>query len=65
LRLFCFILVLGGIMKETKIDPELVDDRDVQEEDHTLVQLPEYDPEQFELPDDFEYEEDEEDGSEA
>jgi hypothetical protein len=52
-------------MKETKIDPELVDDRDVQEEDHTLVQLPEYDPGQFELPDDFEYEEDEEDGSEA
>lgn len=49
-------------MKE-KIDPELVDDRDVQETDAEAVELPEYDPTEFELPDDFEYvEEDEEDG---
>jgi len=46
-----------------QIDPELVDDRDVQEEDVVEVDLPDYDPEQFELPDDFEYVE-EEDGDE-
>lgn len=45
-----------------KIDPELVDDRDVQETDIAPVELPEYDPSDFELPDDFEYVE--EDGDE-
>jgi hypothetical protein len=49
-----------------KRDPELVDDRDVQEVDIEPVDLPDYDPEPFELPDDFEYvEEEDEDGSEA
>lgn len=46
-----------------KIDPELVDDRDVQETDIEPVDLPEYDHEQFELPDDYEYVEVDEDGS--
>ena len=54
-------------MKE-KIDPELVDDRDEPEVADPVepVDLPDYDPEDFELPDDFEYveEEGEEDGSE-
>jgi len=46
-----------------KIDPELVDDRDVQETDIAEITLPEYDPEEFELPDDYEYSEDgDEDG---
>lgn len=45
------------------IDPELVDDRDVAESDTAPVDLPDYDPEQFELPDDYEYT-DEEDGVE-
>lgn len=44
------------------IDPELVDDRETDDgPDQPEVELPEYDPEQFELPDDFEYTE-EEDG---
>lgn len=47
-----------------KIDPELVDDRDVQEEDVLMGELPEYDPTEFELPDDYEYVEVEEDGEE-
>ena len=49
-----------------KIDPELVEDRDVHEEDVAApVDLPDYDPEDFELPDDYEYveEEGDEDGS--
>ena len=48
---------------ENKIDPELVDDRDNEETDIDFIELPDYDPEQFELPDDFEYTE-EEDGEE-
>lgn len=49
-----------------RIDPELVDDRDVQEEDVAPVDLPEYDEDDFELPDDFEYvEEDEEDDTDG
>lgn len=51
-----------------KIDPELVDDKDDEQvtDDVSPVVLPEYDPEDFELPDDFEFveEEGEEDGSE-
>lgn len=49
-----------------KIDPELADDLNVHDEDIPVVELPEYDPTDFELPDDYEYveEEDEEDGSE-
>lgn len=47
-----------------KIDPELVDDRDVQETDIAPVDLPEYDHSEFELPDDYEYIPDEEDGDE-
>lgn len=47
-----------------KIDPELADDRDVHESDVAAVDLPEYDPEDFELPVDYEYvEEGDEDGS--
>lgn len=50
-----------------KIDPELVDDKDdapVNDEAAPFV-LPEYDPEDFELPDDYEYEEEgDENGSE-
>ena len=39
-------------------DPELRDDRDLSEvEDIEEVDLPEYDESQFELPDDFEYQE--------
>lgn len=54
-------------MIENKIDPELADDRDVEESDIDEIELPEYDPAQFELDDDFEYSEEEEgddDGSE-
>lgn len=41
------------------IDPELADDRDNSDEEVAVAfDLPEYDPSQFELPDDFEYEED-------
>ena len=47
-----------------KIDPELVDDRDVQEEDVLMGELPEYDPTEFELPDDYEYVEVDEEGDE-
>lgn len=47
-----------------KIDPELVDDRDVQETDIEPVTLPEYDPSEFELPDDYEYVEVDEEGDE-
>lgn len=51
-------------MKE-KIDPELADDLDVSEDDIEPVELPDYDPTDFELPDDYEYEDGgEEDGSE-
>lgn len=54
-------------MSEQKIDPELVDDRDdTVEEVPVEVDLPEYDPLQFELPEDYEYvEEDDEDASDA
>lgn len=39
------------------IDPELVDDRDIQEDDVAPIGLPEYDPAEFEFPDDeYEYE---------
>ena len=50
-----------------KIDPELVDDKDDEpvHDDVTPVTLPDYDPEPFELPEDYEYEEEgEENGSE-
>lgn len=50
-------------MKE-KIDPELVDDRDVEETDIDAVELPEYDPSEFELPDDYEYVVESEEGDE-
>lgn len=40
---------------EQDIDPELVDDRDVEEEENDVIELPDYDPTQFEEPDD-EYE---------
>lgn len=46
-------------MSNEKIDPELVDDRETQDVDIDEIELPEYDPEQFELPDDFEFTEDE------
>jgi hypothetical protein len=49
-----------------KQDYELVDDRDVHEVDTPPVDLPDYDPAQFELPDDYEYveeDEGEDDGS--
>lgn len=42
-------------MTNQKIDPELVDDRNVHEVGDVFVDIPEYNPEQFELPDDFEY----------
>lgn len=50
-----------------QIDPELADDRDNDESDVAEVELPDYDPSQFELPDDFEYseEDDEEDEGEV
>jgi hypothetical protein len=49
-------------MTEQKIDPELRDDRDeTVEEVPTLADLPEYDATQFELPDDYEYDEEAED----
>lgn len=38
-----------------KKDPELVDDRYADETDDTVVEVPEYDHSQFELPDDYEY----------
>lgn len=52
-----------------KIDPELVDDKDDEQVTDTVapVTLPDYDPADFELPDDYEYveeEEGEENGSE-
>lgn len=50
-----------------KIDPELVDDKDDDEIEDAVIPfpLPEYDPAEFELPDDYEYveEEGEENGS--
>jgi len=47
------------------IDPELVDDRETHDEDVEPIELPDYDHSQFELPDDFEYTEEDgdEDGS--
>jgi len=53
-------------MTEQNIDPELADDRETHDDDVAVAfDLPDYDPEQFELPDDFEYTEEdgEEDGS--
>lgn len=47
-----------------KIDPELADDRDVQETDVADIELPEYDPADFELPEDYEHVEIDEDGDE-
>ena len=51
-----------------KIDPELVQDEhdDPKTDDVVAFPLPDYDPEQFELPDDYEYveEEGDENGSE-
>lgn len=51
-----------------KIDPELVEDENDPDAVDDVVEfpLPEYDPEEFELPDDYEYveEEGEENGSE-
>lgn len=49
-----------------KIDPELVDDENDADALDAVVDfpLPEYDPSDFELPDDYEYEEEgDEDGS--
>lgn len=40
-----------------KIDPELAPEPEDVEEDVEEIDLPEYDPTQFELDDDFEYEE--------
>ena len=37
---------------EPDVDPELADDREVEEEEHDVVELPDYDPTQFEFPDD-------------
>lgn len=42
-------------MSDKKRDPELADDRFEDETDIAPVELPDYDPEQFELPEDFEY----------
>lgn len=44
-----------------KIDPELVEDKDDApvSDDVAPVTLPDYDPEDFELPDDYEYIEEE------
>lgn len=36
------------------IDPELVDDRETHDDDVEAFELPDYDPTQFELPDDYE-----------
>ena len=47
-----------------KIDPELRDDRDEVATDVPQIELPEYDPSQFELPDDYEYVEVDEEGDE-
>lgn len=46
---------------EQTIDPELVDDTHEQEEDVEAISLPDYDPDQFELPDDYEYDGEDED----
>jgi len=43
------------------IDPELVDDRDNDETDIEPVDLPDYDGSQFELPEDYEFAEDDDD----
>lgn len=41
---------------EQDIDPELRDDRDVHETETEVIELPEYDPTQFEEPDeDYEH----------
>ena len=48
-------------MTENKIDPELADDRDASETDIEPVELPDYHAEQFELPEDFEYTEEDDD----
>lgn len=45
---------------EQDIDPELVDDREVQEEEDIAIELSDYDPTQFEFPDDEYVEEDDE-----
>lgn len=42
-------------MTNQTIDPELVDDREVQEVPLVEVEIPDYDPNQFELSDDYEY----------
>ena len=49
-----------------KIDPELVEDEndDTKTDDVVPFPLPDYDPEDFELPDDYEYVEEEEEGEE-
>lgn len=45
---------------DQSIDPELVDDREVKEPVPEAIDIPEYDESQFELPVDFEYQEDDE-----
>lgn len=45
-------------MSEKNVDPELRDDRDVVADEDHPVELPDFDDSQFELPDDFEDEED-------
>lgn len=55
-------------MTELKTDPELVDDLDTRDEEVVFAfDMPEYDPIQFELPEDFEYyeEEGDDDASDA
>lgn len=44
----------------TDIDPELVDDRNTTETDVPDIAIPDYDASQFELPDDYEDEGDDE-----
>ena len=42
-------------MSETKKDPELVNDLSVNDGEDRLVDMPDYEASQFDLPDDFEY----------
>ena len=46
------------------IDPELVDDRETQETEVESITLPEYNSSEFEVSDDYEWDEPEDDGDE-
>lgn len=46
---------VAPVTVEQDIDPELRDDRDLPTVEDAVVELPDYDPAQFELPDDYEY----------